>query len=157
MPGKINGTPIAITIDTSAEVSIIRLALVTAKVLATSSETIRLNTVSGESAPIMGQAEVEIDIGQLKISHRALVAGMEDDFILGMDLISRHGLTVDPVEKVLRLGNEEFTLNQRSIESKPVRLITCQNMKVREFQLEQKSNPDWPSALFNHQKESHDC
>ena len=38
---------------------------------------------------------------------------------------------VDPVEKVLRLGNEEFILNQRSIESKPVRLIACQNVKVR--------------------------
>ena len=48
-----------------------------------------------------------------------------------MDLISRHGLTVDPVEKVLRLGNEEFILNQGSIESKPVRLIACQNVKVR--------------------------
>ena len=46
-------------------------------------------------------------------------------------MISRHGLTVDPVEKVLRLGNEEFILNQRSIESKPVRLIACQNVKVR--------------------------
>ena len=131
IPGKINGTPAAITIDTGAEVSIIRRGLVRAKDLATSSETIRLKTVTGESAPIMGQAEVEIYIGQLKIRHRALVAGIEDDFILGMDLISRHGLTVDPVEKVLRLGNEEFILNQCSIESKPVRLIACQNVKVK--------------------------
>ena len=61
-----------------------------AKDLATSSETIRLKTVTGESAPIMGQAEVEIYIGPLKIRYRALVAGIEDDFILGMDLISRH-------------------------------------------------------------------
>ncbi|KAJ3651553.1 hypothetical protein Zmor_017585 [Zophobas morio] len=93
IPGKINGTPAAITIDTGAE-------------------KIRLKTVTGESAPIMGQAEVEIYIGQLKIRYRALVAGIEDDFILGMDLISRHGLTVDPVEK-------------------PVRLIACQNVKVK--------------------------
>ncbi|KAJ3652194.1 hypothetical protein Zmor_018180 [Zophobas morio] len=48
-----------------------------------------------------------------------------------MDLISHHGMTVDPVEKVLRLGIEEFILNQGSIESKPVRLIACQNVKVR--------------------------
>ena len=59
------------------------------------------------------------------------MVGIEDDFILGMDLISRHGLTVDPVEKVLRLGNEEFILNQCSIESKPVRLIACQYVKVK--------------------------
>ncbi|KAJ3648803.1 hypothetical protein Zmor_020578 [Zophobas morio] len=51
--------------------------------------------------------------------------------IVGMDLISCHGLTGDPVEKVIRLGNAEFILTQRSIESKPVKLIACQNVKVR--------------------------
>ena len=54
---------------------------------------------------------------------------MEDDFILGMDLISRHAVTIDPVREVLRLGNEEFKLNQRCIEAKPVRVIAYQNCK----------------------------
>ena len=45
----------------------------------------------------MGQAEVKIFIGQLKIRHRSLVADIKGDFILGMDLISRNGLAVDPV------------------------------------------------------------
>ena len=57
IPGKINGTPAAITIDSGAEVSIIRRGLVRAEDLATSSERIRLKTVTGEPAPIMGQAE----------------------------------------------------------------------------------------------------
>ena len=35
------------------------------------------------------------------------MANIEDDFILGINLISHHGLTVDPVENVVRLGNEE--------------------------------------------------
>ena len=56
----------------------------------------------------MGEVEVEICIGQLKIKHRALVANIEDGFILEIDLISCHGLTVDPAEKVLRLVNEEI-------------------------------------------------
>ena len=34
------------------------------------------------------------------------------------------------MEKVLRLDNEEFILNQRCVEQKPVRLIACQNVKV---------------------------
>ena len=92
-------------------------------------ETIRLKIVTGESTSIIGEVEVEICVGQLRIRHRALVANMEDDFILGMDLISRHGLTIDPVKKVLRLGNEEFELNQRCIEAKPARLVACQNCK----------------------------
>ncbi|KAJ3655097.1 hypothetical protein Zmor_014239 [Zophobas morio] len=59
----------------------------------------------------------------------ALVASVEDDFILGMDLISRIRLTIDPVREVLRLGNEEFKLNQRCTEAKPARLTAYQNCK----------------------------
>ena len=125
IPGKINGNCVAITIDTGAEVSILRRGLLRAKDLRTIPETIRLKTVTGESTPVMGETEAEICIGQLKKKHRSLVTNIEDDFILGMDLISCYGLRVDPLEKVLRLGNEEFILNQRSIKSKPVRLIAC--------------------------------
>ena len=37
----------------------------------------------------------------------------------------------DPVKKIVRLDNEELILNQRNIESKPVRLIACQKGIVR--------------------------
>ena len=87
-------------------------------------ETTRLKTVTGNSTPIMSEAYVEIGICQLRIRNRALVARMEDDFTLGMDLISRHELTIDPVREVLCLGNEEFKLNQRCIDAKPAILIT---------------------------------
>ena len=97
----------------------------------------------------MGEASVDIRISQLRIRHRALVASMEDDFILGMDLISRHGLTIDPVRKVLRFGNEEFKLNQRCIETKPARLIAYQNCKHCD-EVEQ------PKALFNRRKKGDD-
>ena len=68
----------AITIDTGTEISILRKGLLIAKDLRTIPETIRLKTVTGESTPIMGEAEVEICIGQLKIKHRALVAKNEE-------------------------------------------------------------------------------
>ena len=88
IPGKINGTCVASTIETGAEVSILRKEVLRAKDLRT-----------GESMPIMSKAEVQICIGQLKIKHRALMANIENDFILGMDLINCHGLTVDPVHR----------------------------------------------------------
>ena len=63
----------------------------------------------------MGEAEIEISIGQLKTKHRALVANIEDDLILGMNLITCHGLMLDLGEKVLRFGNEELkTLETRN-------------------------------------------
>ena len=79
IPGKNNGSYVAITMDTGAKVSILRRRPLKARDLRTIPETIRLKTVTGESTPIMGEAEVEICIGQLKIKHRALVANIEDD------------------------------------------------------------------------------
>ncbi|KAJ3649654.1 hypothetical protein Zmor_021382 [Zophobas morio] len=72
---------------------------------------------------------------------------MEDDFILGMDLISPHGLTIDPLRKILGLGNEEFKLNQCCIEAKPARLVAYQNCKHCD-EVEQ------PKARFNHRKKA---
>ena len=71
----------------------------------------------------MGEADVEIYNGQLKIKHRTLVANTEYVFILKMDLINSHELTVNPVEKILHLANEKCILNKRCTESKPVKLI----------------------------------
>ena len=39
---------------------------------------------------------------------------MEDDFILEMDLIDRHGLTIDPVKEVLRLENKAYKIDRLS-------------------------------------------
>ena len=131
LPGKIYENPAAITIHTGAEVSIVRKRF--ARTKDTIPETIKLKTVTGESTPIIGEASVEIGIGQLRTRYRTLVASMEDVFISGMDLISRYGSRIDPVRKVLRLGNEEFKLNQRCIEAKPARLIANQNCKDDEW------------------------
>ena len=54
---------------------------------------------------------------------------MEEDFILGMDLISHHRLIINRERDVLCLGNEEFKLHHRCIEAKPARLIVYQNCK----------------------------
>ena len=51
-PGKIYENPAAITIDTGAEVSVVRKGLVRAEDVQTIPETIRLKSVTGESTPI---------------------------------------------------------------------------------------------------------
>ena len=148
IPGTIYENPAAITIDTGVEVSVVRKGLVRVEDGEAIPETIRLKTVTGESTLIMGDAAVEICIGQLKIRHRAFLASMEDDFILGIDLICRHELTIDPVREVLRLGNEEFKLNQRCIEAKPAGLIAYyQNCKHYD-EVEQ------PKVWFNRRKKA---
>ena len=61
------------------------------------------------------------------------MASTEDDIILEMDLTIRHELTIDPVREVLRLGNEEFKLNQRCIEAslQDLSLIRTANTATR--------------------------
>ena len=78
-------------IDTGA---IVRRKLVRAEDIRSIPETIKLKSVTRESTPIMNEA--------------------------GIDLISSHGLIVDPVEKVLRLCTEKCMRN--CTETKPVRL-----------------------------------
>ena len=39
---------------------------------------------------------------------------MEYDFILEMDLIDRHGLTIDTVKEVLRLENKAYKIDRLS-------------------------------------------
>ena len=113
IPGKIYENSAAITIDTDAEV-FVRKGLTRAKDVEPIPETIRLKTVTGKSTPIMGEASVEICIGQPRIRH--------------CDLMEETSFW-DPVREVLRLGNEEFKLNQRCIEAKPAKLIAYHNCK----------------------------
>lgn len=40
--------------------------------------------MTGETSEALGEAEVENKLGQLRTSHRVLVADIDDNFILGM-------------------------------------------------------------------------
>ena len=46
-----------------------------------------LHTVTVDSAPVHGETDINITLGSTKINHRTMIADIEEDFILGMDVI----------------------------------------------------------------------
>ncbi|UYV65370.1 K02A2.6-like, partial [Cordylochernes scorpioides] len=68
-------------------------------------------------------------MGHLKsqCTSRVLVADIEDEFILGMDIIREHGFTFDPTQGIPRLGDESFVLSTEGEKCEGVRLFACEN------------------------------
>lgn len=69
-----------------------------------------MRTVTGEASAALGEAEVEVGLGRLRICHKVLVADIDYDFIMGMDHIGKYGLSYDPELRTLKFGNESFAI-----------------------------------------------
>ncbi|UYV63913.1 K02A2.6-like [Cordylochernes scorpioides] len=122
----VNSKKIKATVDTGAMVSLIRKdALRTAP--RPLHRKMMLRTVTGITAPIEGELDVDIRLGETRFDHRVLVADIEDEFILGMDIIREHGFTFDPTQGILRLGDESFVLSTEGEKCEGVRLFACEN------------------------------
>lgn len=118
------------TVDTGAVISLVRRDIVHG-VIQPSSEKILLRTVTGDAAPVLGECDVKMELGKLKFKHRVLVANIEDDFIMGMDLISQHGLTFDPTQRLLKLGSQSFVLSTNRENPTHVRLFACETTPIK--------------------------
>ncbi|GLV46104.1 hypothetical protein CBL_10764 [Carabus blaptoides fortunei] len=60
-----------------------------------------------------GEIDGTITIGNTSIKHRALVAEIEDELMLGMDIMTRHGFKLDLEKGVKKFDKEEHVLNPR--------------------------------------------
>lgn len=129
MMTTVNGKKTQVTVDTGAMVSIIKKNI--APTVRPLMEKVLLRTVTGETSPAIGEAEVEVELGQLRIRHRVLVADIDDDFIMGMDLIGKYGLAYDPEERILKIGNESFVLETPGGEARCVRLYASETVRIR--------------------------
>lgn len=58
-----------------------------------------------------------------------LVADIDDDFIMGMDLIGKYRLAYEPEQQILSFGNEKFVLSTPRAETKSVRLYACKTAR----------------------------
>jgi len=110
--GKINGRQVTITVDTGAAVSLVKTAVAKGFCVRPLSGNVVLRTVTGETANVQGEADIELQLGRITLRHTTLVADIEDDFILGMDLIRQHGFSVDNKLNILKFANQEFILSK---------------------------------------------
>ncbi|UYV74060.1 K02A2.6-like [Cordylochernes scorpioides] len=117
------------TVDTGAMVSLIKK-----DVMRSAPTPLRrgmmLKTVTGDTSPILGGLDVEICLGGIRFNHRVLVAEIDDEFILGIDILRRQDFTFDPTQGVLTLGSESFVLSKEGQKDGGVRLFACEDKHI---------------------------
>ncbi|KAJ8937641.1 hypothetical protein NQ318_002155, partial [Aromia moschata] len=115
--------------DTGATRTIIRPDIVgtAARITPTSW---RLRTATGDPATIRGETNVTIVIGNVSFEHRALVAEIEDELILGMDIMNTKGFELDFKNNVLKINGEEIVLHRKTEET--IRVVLADDTAVPE-------------------------
>ncbi|KAG5899438.1 hypothetical protein JTB14_033629 [Gonioctena quinquepunctata] len=83
-----------------------------------------------EPATVYGELPIEIILGSTKVKHQALVADIEDDAIIGMDIMNSRGFELDFKDGVLRVNGEELVLHGRSEEL--IRVLLAEDVSVPE-------------------------
>ncbi|UYV84759.1 K02A2.6-like [Cordylochernes scorpioides] len=89
-----------------------------------------LKTVTEDTLPILGELDVEICLGEILFNHRVLVAEIDDEFILRMDILSRQDFAFNTTQRVLTLGSEGFVLSKESHKDEGVRLFSCEDKRI---------------------------
>ncbi|KAJ8962666.1 hypothetical protein NQ318_001060 [Aromia moschata] len=115
--------------DTGATRTIIRPDIVgtAARITPTSW---RLRTATGDPATIRGETNITIVIGNVSFEHRALVAEIEDELILGMDIMNTKGFKLDFKNNVLKINGEEIVLHRKTEET--IRVVLAEDTAVPE-------------------------
>ncbi|KAJ8936892.1 hypothetical protein NQ318_010919, partial [Aromia moschata] len=114
--------------DTGATRTIIRpdIAGTAARITPTSW---RLRTATGDPATIRGETNITI-VGNVSFEHRALVAEIEDELILGMDIMNTKGFELDFKNNVLKINGEEIVLHRKTEET--IRVVLAEDTAVPE-------------------------
>jgi predicted aspartyl protease len=76
-----------------------------------------LQTASGETIPVVKEAQVELTLGRRTLRIWVLVADITDDFILGLDILRNYDASANVGHHVLRLGRDEVPVRETSTAS----------------------------------------
>ncbi|GLV61288.1 hypothetical protein CBL_21110, partial [Carabus blaptoides fortunei] len=92
---------------------------------------LELKTITGERAPIIEQREVNLRLGNMLVVHTVYVVETENDVSLRIDFVRKYGCVIDPVNNLLRLGEKEVMLEDRTEDCTiRCRLICLTDIKI---------------------------
>lgn len=113
--GSLGGRHCYFTIDTDANVSVVRPDVVRHHTIDGSSS--RIRTANGQEIFVLGKAVVRIILEACEIDDVMVVAEIVNEVILDVDFMVKHAVVIDVQGKTLTIGNEEIAMALPSAES----------------------------------------
>ena len=123
--GKLQGIDVTYTVDTGATCTIVsdrifeKIPAEIRPVLHKPKLEHVLSSADGKAMQFWGKAEVKLELGLLQLNHRVSVASIEDEVLLGADVLMQTGIPADILlsEGVMHLGGIAIPLKQVSSQS----------------------------------------
>ncbi|MEW8547073.1 MAG: retropepsin-like aspartic protease, partial [Candidatus Thiodiazotropha sp.] len=132
----IKNLPVTFLIDTGSNVTILSKALL-ARLPSDISFSVqptntKMLTVTGEVTPFLGKSEIEFEIGTQNLKHKALIADIENDGILGMDFLMIHQCDLIISEKYLKINGEKIRCfaNSRNAQPRCCRVAVLDHVEI---------------------------
>ena len=98
LKGRLGDIEVDILLDSGSTVSLVRSSILprTLGVNQLKPGDLQLVSAAGEPMPVVGQANVVVQVGQLSVEHPLVVVdSLINPVILGMDFLQQHGLVLD--------------------------------------------------------------
>ncbi|KMQ82414.1 retroviral aspartyl protease family protein, partial [Lasius niger] len=128
--GRIDGLSCNMTIDTGANVTIIRkdLAQKLGGSLLWTPTSVNLQTVSGDKMDVFGRKDINITFGSTTYKHTAYVADITDPCLLGLDFLRKYNFYLNFKNNELHSESEDVALFEiKNNEIKSAHQVIAQN------------------------------
>lgn len=132
VPITVNGRDMAAVVDTAAEVTIISDSVYRSlPVKPNSLKSIKLHT-AGKDMSMIGfvVGPVTVELGNQCFQELIYVAPIEDDMLLGINFMSKHGINLDLKDSILTLGSNKIKMTTSSKNKNPTVAKVCVDKKV---------------------------
>ena len=132
--GFIINSPCTFTIDTGADVTIMSHRVYTNLVNVEELQPPEMNEsvrgIEGSEIPVLGKVAVTIGLGERRSTRTVWVARIEEDCILGTDLLREEGCVIDYPNCALRLGKAEMPLRSENKGTRCLRVVLDKSVKI---------------------------
>ena len=114
---ELNGVGYQALIDTGASLSLVRRGVLPGDHDAPSAlwspTAMQVRTVTGERAPMQGHGQLHLLISSRSLHHGFWLADIQEDCIVGVDLLEKLGAVVDVPRARMHMGSVTIALHQR--------------------------------------------
>lgn len=73
-------------------------------------KTTGISGATGEMTPVKGPSNEDIQMENMSICHRVLIADISDEVIIGLDLLKHYKIILDIGSGLIRIGEEKLMM-----------------------------------------------